>query len=1045
MSIPLAAQDFQSAENLYKKAYDWEQKFYQAARVDPAKAAEPLNKAIEYYGKSVDRAQQKKDVEYQIKAAFAQARCYELLDPISEDAAMNAYKAVGGLRGDLSAFKDKKLAEMTWYVDRADELGKRAGVHMYLNRFAQVCYNWRNGQATPKMLEEEKTKAWDLIKGKGPGACYGLIQGLDVREGGKEEQVVTFIADKLKYVIDQPNIVLLIEKLRSKEHRAGAAVAMREVMLQFNRAKEFDDAANQAEFDWGFIGDGQSPEHSTGVNKLKNELKGTAIDEMRSKAKAMRFSMPETLDAPEVIKALVSVIEDVGIEETARTEALMVLTSFDNLGESLVNTIITALGDTNQRVRAAAANVAGKVNTTRFEDKHKIVDKLIELVQYEPEIDTELIELVNHVEQGIHPDLRKLLSALADPKIQNDAAAKQAASKAIDDKKAELLKGAWAKRANTAIVRQQCAMSLGNIALIKSIPSLIEALGDDQKIVRAAAYEALLKIIEPLKEVREIKMPFDPDAPRNAEMKAKELEKFAQRIKGLPPEQQGNTEAAKAALEQKTPRDEDIKRWNDWWEQTRGIEVLLTRWDIAMRKWTYYHPNELYDLDGFNRKMLAKARFSPNPAKEVERAKAVSEKFHYLKNLLLQDVVDMTVRAPSEAVAKDTIKHLFAFLHGKIQGRDDPYLAVQMFVSNCLAMVAHANKDEATKKEISDIVQGFKESPPEIKTGCAYALGFVPREWIGMDETNAAERALQDGDWRVRLAACFALGKIGNPRSAKHLPPRMRFDSEKELIVQKQGARAIGRIAFEHKSVFQEVEFVKELAIPIYDEIDDPATQANQKKDPKPEVREEVCFAIGEGAHSNAVPFLIRARRDVDERVKFAAAWAYQQIAKNEAPNKIGDMLWEIYSNKDTKFSDREGCVLGIGDVKDSSKVKILCEKLVGSGEQPWRVWEPHERVRAGIGEALGLMGVRTIEVRDALLKALEDSAEEVRRSSFKSLDTLCDGELSKIKLDVNVEGKGPMNTSFTGNLPPASTAEFLKQFKTYLEGAGKDKFKPGE
>jgi HEAT repeat protein len=1063
--LPCGAQDFQSAENLYKKGYDWEQKFNQATRADPAKAPELLGRAIEYYGKAIERAATKNDDEYSIRASFAQARCYELMDPISEDPANNCYSAVAGKKESLGKYKEPKLGQLTWIVNRAEELLKREGVHMYLNRFARLCYDWRNGMATPKQLEEEKTKIWQLIQGKGPKGCYGLIQGLDVSEAGKEEQVIAFVADKLKEVIDEPNIALLIEKLGSKHHRAGAAVALREVMQQYNRARELDEQANQAEFDAGFIWEGRSDEKLPGgrsakdlVDEMRKKLTDTTVGEMRDQAKKLRYHMPEGIESPAVFAALTKVIEDVGIDETARTEALMVLTSFDMLGEGLIATLLKALDDPNARVRAAAADVAGKVNTRRSEDKHMIADKLIQLIQYQPEIDTQLIELVTNVEQETHPDLAKLRSALADPKIQNDKAAKELARKALDDKKAELMRDVAWKRANGDLVRQQCAMSLGRLGLIKSLPCLIGYLTEEQKpntqpwqvggmkdsskTVRQASYEAVLKIIEPLKEVRTVDLPFDPSAPRNAEMKEKELKAFDERAKAAPDEQKSALETAKAELEKKTPRDEDNKKWEEWWVATRAIEVLVQRWDNLMRKWNYYHPNDLYDADGFARKMEAKARFSPNPQKELERSQKVSADFEKLKGYYREDVVDMCTKAMDPQVAKDTIGHLFNFLGGKVTGRDEEYLAVQMFVADCLAAVAFGTKDEDTKKEIREIVHGFKEKPPEIKTGCAYALAFLDLSWIGQDETNAAERAVQDGDARVRRAVCFALGKIGNPRSAKHLPPRLMFAAEKETAVQIQAARAIGRIATQHKSVFQEADFVKEVTVPVYDEIDDPATRDQQKKDPRPEVREEVCYAVGQGAHPNALPYLIRARRDVDERVRYACAWANAQIGKNEP--KSGDLLWEIYANKETKFSDREGAILGIGDVKDSGKVKILCEKLVGVEPEPFRNWEPHQRVRAAIAEALGLIGVRTTQVRDALMKALTDNAEEVRRGAFHALDRLCGANLSKIKRQIQTPN-GPMETAFQGNLPMVEVQEFLKLFQAFMEGEGRELFKPGE
>jgi HEAT repeat protein len=800
-------QDHQSSENLYRKAVDLEKK--------------NLDEAIRYYAKALDRAQKTKDVEYIIRAGFHLGRCHEL--KLQEREAMNAYALVSSQKSD----KD----DLRWLINRAHELCERRGVQMYLDQFARTVKELRATDQL-RLVPKEEEKTWASIASKGPRACYGLIQALD----SSEPQVVTLIANRLKTLIDAQGIATLIEKLASKPHRDGASTALREILLQFNRARDLDAAADQAEFELSYIGPGQSREFGKKVDEIQDEMKRATVKKLREQADALRWNLPKSLAVPEILKALRKIILDPTIDETTRSEALMVLTSFDSISKADIDTILTALDDPHPRVRQAAAGSAHR--------DHRLLSKLLQ-------------------------------------RLRDDA----------------------------DLVRQQCAMSLGRIEAASSIPALLAALQDPSHHVRLAAHASLLKIIEPIKQIRAFEIPYRPHAP---------------------------------AVE----RAKDIQKWADWWSQTRGTDVLMARFDVMVRQWTPYHPNDLYD--GLERKLAAKSRFSSNPVKEQERAEAARSRFEALKEFYLRDLAQVA-----------TPELLMPYLSGRVPGRDDPYWAVQLFVAECLASVLKDSKD------IRDVVRRFKPQTPEVRAGCIYVLAF--RESTA-DDRDALENALQDGDARIRFAACFALGRAGDPRSAAHLLPRLF--AEHRTDVQSAAARAIGRIASRHPSLFQDAEFARQFA-------EGPA-------------REEICYAFGEAPHPNALPFLRRLRVDADERVRFAAGWALARVGG-------GDLLWDMYRRAES-YVDREGAVLAIGDVKDESKAPLLCESLTT---------ERNQRVRAAILDALGRIGVRTRQVRDALLSGLEDEADEVRRAAWSALNALCGGKLPKDNVQefLKVEG----------------------------------------
>jgi hypothetical protein len=106
--------------------------------------------------------------------------------------------------------------------------------------------------------------------------------------------------------------------------------------------------------------------------------------------------------------------------------------------------MLGGLRSRNRSVREGCCVAASGVDTTDPVAKYKLADRLIEIVQYEPELD-------------------------ARPKAERDIS-------------------------NDPSVRLAAAVSLGAIGLVKSVPALTEALADADPGVRRAANEALKRI-----------------------------------------------------------------------------------------------------------------------------------------------------------------------------------------------------------------------------------------------------------------------------------------------------------------------------------------------------------------------------------------------------------------------------------------------------------------------------------------------------------------------------------------------------------------------
>ncbi|HLG43319.1 MAG TPA: HEAT repeat domain-containing protein, partial [Planctomycetota bacterium] len=835
-------------------------------------------------------------------------------------------------------------------------------------------------------------------------------------------------------------------------YRRGAAVALRAIMERYSRVKEMEDSANKAEFRLKHV-----PRAGDAPNNKIQEITDIEVNNVRKKAAEERRKLPESIETPRIFEALSKVIIDESLDEGPRTEAIKVLTGFDRLQTEAVDVLLQVLQDPNSRVREAAAQACAKVNTQKSDDKHRLADMLMKLVTYEPVNDTDLEAERMGVEQETHPELQPLLSKLAELMIQRKKDEQEIARRELEVKKLELIRGVQRKQANSDLVREKAAISLGLMGVIKGIPALVDSLDDNSEIVRAAALKALLQICEPLGRVRDMtkelpfKIPYDPMAPRSEESKQaliKALEEQKSKAPSDKPEYGEAIDKRIALLNGARPFTDGQKEWQQWWEATRGVDILVTAFDTFVREWSMYDPKVVYDIQGFKIKIEAEARFSVNPQNERERADAVIKEFHVDSvEFHIVDIVDLVQKAQDPQIAKDVVGWLYKFLDGKVAGRSEVKEVTQIFVGNCLARVIDASKDQEARIKVRNVVQGDVAESPEIKTGATYVCAYYPKDMAEIEaEQNAVAQALRDGNLQVRLAACYASGKIGIARTAKELANKLR---DPEKIVRLSAARAIGRIAGDEgqaEKLGQDEIFMANVGERIFDETDDPSKQS-AIREPDPEVREEICFAFGFIQHHNAFQFLLRARRDMDDRVRYAAAVANSKIGKKDPQS--ANMLWsKFYAPEGSlpKFSDREGAILSMGDVNSKDFVGKLCERLVGSGNEPWKTWEPHQRVRRAVALALGEIGHKSPTVRAALEKALLDPAEEVRAASYGSLNKLVAGGLSEVKEDVIFTGKDDSKTQvrveFMAKLPMDVLKRYHTAIKSWLEVKARDTFK---
>ncbi|HEU4339909.1 MAG TPA: HEAT repeat domain-containing protein, partial [Planctomycetota bacterium] len=396
-----------------------------------------LERALENYRKAVEKAAAEPEKANLAKALLAVARVCEISVPENIGDAQAAYARVVAECGGQEAA-----------VAEAERKILLRGVDVYLDQFSRFVTTWRDFlRSSPASMEAKRKELEAKILAIGKDATHGLIEGFS----HKDEVVRSFAAGLIASTADEAGIAALIRKLGegSPATRAGAGLAISRIFETWSAARTLEREADQILADL----DSKDPE-DPGAQRLIAANRERAND-LKQKAAAIRGNLPANLpDKPEIEAALHRLLSDESGQTVARIEAAKALRSLGQVSGTLIDAILNGLKSRNQTVREACCVAASGVDTTNSAAKHKLADRLMEIVQYEPDL-----------------DLR--------PADQRDTA-------------------------NDAGVRAAAASSLGAIGVVKACPALTEALSDSEPGVRRSAHEAL-------KRITALDLGYDPD------------------------------------------------------------------------------------------------------------------------------------------------------------------------------------------------------------------------------------------------------------------------------------------------------------------------------------------------------------------------------------------------------------------------------------------------------------------------------------------------------------------------------------------------------
>jgi HEAT repeat protein len=273
------------------------------------------------------------------------------------------------------------------------------------------------------------------------------------------------------------------------------------------------------------------------------------------------------------------------------------------------------------------------------------------------------------------------------------------------------------------------------------------------------------------------------------------------------------------------------------------------------------------------------------------------------------------------------------------------------------------------------LVQALQDEAWEVRKAACWALGKIGDP----QAIPPLLQALQDEAWGVRKAACWALGAIGDPQA---IPPLLQALQDEAWWVRAAACEALGKIgdpqAIPHlaQALQDEDWWVRKAACEALGAIGDPQAippllQALQ--DEALGVRKAACEALGAIGDPQAIPPLLQALQDEALEVRGAACEALGKIGD---PQAIPPLLQAL---QDEDSDVRKAACWALGAIGDPQAIPPLLQAL--QDEDRW--------VRAAACWALGKIG--DPQAIPPLLQALQDEDRWVRAAACEALGAIGD------------------------------------------------------
>jgi HEAT repeat protein len=272
-------------------------------------------------------------------------------------------------------------------------------------------------------------------------------------------------------------------------------------------------------------------------------------------------------------------------------------------------------------------------------------------------------------------------------------------------------------------------------------------------------------------------------------------------------------------------------------------------------------------------------------------------------------------------------------------------------------------------------VQALQDEDSEVRAAACWTLGKIGDP----QAIPHLAQALQDEAWWVRKAACEALEAIGDPQA---IPPLLQALQDEDWGVRAAACKALGKIgdpqAIPHlaQALQNEAWGVRAAACEALGKIGDPQAIPHLAQALQNEawwVRKAACWTLGKIGDPQAISLLLQALQDEAWEVRKAACEALGAIGD---PQAIPPLLQAL---KDEDRWVRKAACEALGKIGDPQAISLLLQALQDEA------WE----VRKAACEALGMIG--DPQAISLLLQALQDEAWEVRKAACLALGKIGD------------------------------------------------------
>jgi len=196
------------------------------------------------------------------------------------------------------------------------------------------------------------------------------------------------------------------------------------------------------------------------------------------------------------------------------------------------------------------------------------------------------------------------------------------------------------------------------------------------------------------------------------------------------------------------------------------------------------------------------------------------------------------------------------------------------------------------------------------------------------------------------------------------------------------------------------------------------------------QVREYATAALGEIGNPDAIPAMLRARRDSARNVREAATIAIQQVYKADPKATVTAAL-AVFKSEKKKTDDLSGAALLLGDTGEAGVGRELAARLIDPN--PPRVLRDSDAgVRIKICEGLGNLKAKTKSACEGLLKCMADEYEReaVRDAAASALAAI-------FGLDPEKAGSPDTDKLFKASNPKPARDAAIQKWKEYLAGQG--------